>query len=235
MAWSGATAVQHRRPIHPGPHLAGATNARFSNRRANVDNASLRSARAAAHCKITAMVGNRRSTFCERTSLSTATAATVSASSGSRFCAAISAARYCCKSRKLHQSGFLVKPQNASRSTTRITSVALPKSPMSFAGRDKVPQISTRKPRLRPSEFLTPSAKRLLQHYPPDNGHPRERPTGSVFIPIQHSAIVRLAPMTGPSLTTHFANSVRNKVLAGRNERVWGLDEPYRTWSASAF
>jgi hypothetical protein len=27
------------------------------------------------------------------------------------------------------------------------------------------PQISTRKPRLRPSEFLTPSTKRLLQHY----------------------------------------------------------------------
>jgi hypothetical protein len=29
----------------------------------------------------------------------------------------------------------------------------------------EVPQISTRKPRLRPSEFLTPSAKRLLQQY----------------------------------------------------------------------
>src|SRR4029077_18765210 len=30
---------------------------------------------------------------------------------------------------------------------------------------DEVPQIFTRKPRLRPSEFLTPSAKRLLQQY----------------------------------------------------------------------
>jgi hypothetical protein len=40
---------------------------------------------------------------------------------------------YCCKSRKLHQSEFLVKPHNARRSMIRITSVALPKSPMSFA------------------------------------------------------------------------------------------------------
>jgi hypothetical protein len=37
---------------------------------------------------------------------------------------------------------------------------------MSFASGDEVPQISTRKPRLRPLEFLAPSAKRLFQHYP---------------------------------------------------------------------
>jgi hypothetical protein len=36
---------------------------------------------------------------------------------------------------------------------------------MSFACGDEVPQISTRKPRPRLSEFLTPSAKRLSQHY----------------------------------------------------------------------
>jgi hypothetical protein len=47
----------------------------------------------------------------------------------------------------------------------RVTSVALPKSPTSLACDDEVPQIFTRKPRLRPLEFLTPSAKRLLQHY----------------------------------------------------------------------
>src|ERR1700693_5275792 len=35
---------------------------------------------------------------------------------------------------------------------------------MSFARGGEVPQIPTRKPRLRPSEFLTPSARRLLQH-----------------------------------------------------------------------
>src|ERR1700685_374986 len=46
----------------------------------------------------------------------------------------------------------------------RIVSVALPKSPTNLAQGDEVPQISTRKPHLRPSEFLTPSAKRLLQH-----------------------------------------------------------------------
>src|SRR5512143_216811 len=35
---------------------------------------------------------------------------------------------------------------------------------MSLSRGDEVPQVSTRKLRLRPSEFLTPSAKRLLQH-----------------------------------------------------------------------
>jgi hypothetical protein len=35
----------------------------------------------------------------------------------------------------------------------RITLVALPKSPMSFASGDEFPQISTPKPRRRPSEF----------------------------------------------------------------------------------
>jgi hypothetical protein len=35
---------------------------------------------------------------------------------------------------------------------------------MSLARGDEALQISTRKSRLRPSEFLTPSAKRLLQH-----------------------------------------------------------------------
>jgi hypothetical protein len=47
-----------------------------------------------------------------------------------------------------------------------------------FSVRDEVPQISPRKTRLRPSEFLTPSAKRLLQHYPPMNGHCLTGPTG---------------------------------------------------------
>jgi hypothetical protein len=37
------------------------------------------------------------------------------------------------------------------------------------------PQIFTRKTRLRPSEFFTPSAKRLLQHYPHQSGHHRAR------------------------------------------------------------
>jgi hypothetical protein len=39
------------------------------------------------------------------------------------------------------------------RSTIRVTSVALRKSPMSFAWDDEVPQISTRKTRLRPQKF----------------------------------------------------------------------------------
>jgi hypothetical protein len=43
---------------------------------------------------------------------------------------------------------------------SRATEVAF-----EFSVRDEVLQISTRKTRLRPSEFLTPSAKRLLQQY----------------------------------------------------------------------
>jgi hypothetical protein len=46
----------------------------------------------------------------------------------------------------------------------RTALVALPKSPMNLAQGDEVPQIITRRTRQRPSEFLTPPAKRLLQH-----------------------------------------------------------------------
>jgi hypothetical protein len=75
--------------------------------------------------------------------------------------------RYCCKSRKLHRSAFLVKTLkheaiDDSDNLSRATDVAY-----EFSVRDEVPQIFTRKTRLRPSEFLTPSAKRLLQHYLP--------------------------------------------------------------------
>jgi hypothetical protein len=55
----------------------------------------------------------------------------------------------------------------------RTALVALPKSPMNLAQGDEVPQIITRRTRQRPSEFLTPPAKRLLQHNPPNNRHLR--------------------------------------------------------------
>src|SRR5579863_10714874 len=85
--------------------------------------------------------------------------------------------RYCCKSRKLHPN-FRRNVENAKRSMVRITSAPLSKSPMSLAGDDEVPQISTRKPRLRPLEFLTPSAKRLLQHYLPTSDIARRMTRG---------------------------------------------------------
>src|SRR4249919_1542742 len=50
----------------------------------------------------------------------------------------------------------------------RTASVAPPKSPMNLAQGDEVPQIITRRTRQRRSEFLTPLAKRLLQHNPPE-------------------------------------------------------------------
>src|SRR5678815_5362816 len=75
--------------------------------------------------------------------------------------------RFCCKSRKLQGRDFLAKTRNGKQSTIRIISIALPKSPVSFARGDEVPHIFTRKPRLQPAEFLITSAKRLLQHNRP--------------------------------------------------------------------
>jgi len=72
--------------------------------------------------------------------------------------------RLCCKSRKLQGSDFFAKTRNGKQSTIRIISIALPKSPVSFARGDEVPHIFTRKPRLQPAEFLITGAKRLLQH-----------------------------------------------------------------------
>ena len=72
--------------------------------------------------------------------------------------------RLCCKSRKLQGSEFFAKTQSGRQSPIRITSFALPKSPMSLTRGDEVPHVLTRKSRLQPAEFLITSAKRLLQH-----------------------------------------------------------------------
>src|SRR5262245_25670530 len=71
--------------------------------------------------------------------------------------------RYCCKSRKLQRHEFFAKTGTKKRSPIRIASIALRKSPVSLARGDEVPHIFTRKPHLRPLEFLTTCAKRLLQ------------------------------------------------------------------------
>jgi hypothetical protein len=59
-------------------------------------------------------------------------------------------------------------------SPIRIDAIALSKSPVSLTLGDEVPHIFTRKPRLRPLEFLILGAKRLLQHNLPvaDSGRP---------------------------------------------------------------
>src|SRR6186997_2750545 len=72
--------------------------------------------------------------------------------------------RLCCKSRKLQGRDFFAKTRNGKQSTIRIISIALPKSPVSFARGDEVPHIFTRNARLQPAEFLIIGAKRLLQH-----------------------------------------------------------------------
>ena len=68
------------------------------------------------------------------------------------------------KVEKLQGSDFFAKTRNGKQSTICIISIALPKSPVSFARGDEVPHIFTRKPRLQPAEFLITGAKRLLQH-----------------------------------------------------------------------
>ena len=68
--------------------------------------------------------------------------------------------RLCCKSRKLQGYEFFAKTQNGKQSPIRITSIALPKSPVSFARGDEVPHIFTRNARLQPAEFLIIGAKR---------------------------------------------------------------------------
>ena len=83
--------------------------------------------------------------------------------------------RLCCKSRKLQGYEFFAKIQHGQQSPIRITSIALPKSPVSFARGDEVPHIFTRNARLQPAEFLIIGAKRLLQH----NRHKADKPTAS--------------------------------------------------------
>src|SRR5215468_12136649 len=75
--------------------------------------------------------------------------------------------RLCCKSRKLQGHEFFAKTLTEKKSPIRIASIALPKSPVSLARGDEVPHIFTRKPHLRPLEFLITCAKRLLQHNRP--------------------------------------------------------------------
>jgi hypothetical protein len=83
--------------------------------------------------------------------------------------------RLCCKSRKLWGRDFFAKIRNGNHSPIRITSIALPKSPVSFVRGDEAPHIFTRNARLQPAEFLIIGAKRLLQH----NRHKADKPTAS--------------------------------------------------------
>jgi hypothetical protein len=57
----------------------------------------------------------------------------------------------------------LAKTRNGKQSPIPIDAIALSKSPVSLALGDEVPHIFTRKPRLRPLEFLMLGEKRLLQ------------------------------------------------------------------------
>ena len=70
--------------------------------------------------------------------------------------------RLCCKSRKLQGYEFFAKTRNRKRSPFRITSIALPKPPVSLTCGDEVPHIFTRKPRLQPAEFFDSQCKKTF-------------------------------------------------------------------------
>src|SRR5262245_10605821 len=70
--------------------------------------------------------------------------------------------RYCCKSPKLPGDNFPAVRRFDRRPPIYVVSITLPRSPVSLSSRDEVPNIFTRKSRLRPGEFLITSAKRLL-------------------------------------------------------------------------
>ena len=72
--------------------------------------------------------------------------------------------RLCCKSRKLQGHEFFAKTRNGKQSPICLDAIALSKLPVSLTSGDEVPHIFTRKPRLRPLEFLIIGAIRLLQH-----------------------------------------------------------------------
>jgi hypothetical protein len=76
--------------------------------------------------------------------------------------------RLCCKSRKLQGHEFFAKTRSGKQSPIRTDAIALSKSPVSLTLGDEVPHVCTRKPRLRPLEFLLIGAKRLLQHNRPE-------------------------------------------------------------------
>src|SRR6202049_874022 len=92
----------------------------------------------------------------------------------------------CCKSRNLQRSRFLAKTQNAQRSMIRIVSLALPKSPMSLARGDEGPQIITPTTCQQSSEFLTPSAKGLLQQYRGKTGSHRHTVKTALLTQVGH-------------------------------------------------
>ena len=81
--------------------------------------------------------------------------------------------RLCCKSRKLQGHEFFAKTLTEKKSPIRIAPIALPKPPVSLARGDEAPHIFTRKPHLRPLEFLIPRAIRLLQHNRPGSDLPQ--------------------------------------------------------------
>src|SRR5215468_8356985 len=62
--------------------------------------------------------------------------------------------RYCCKSRKLQGSRFFAKTLSSERSLIRVTSIALPKSPVNFERGCEVPHILCTK--------VAPTARRIL-------------------------------------------------------------------------
>src|SRR5450432_3142047 len=93
---------------------------------------------------------------------------------------------------------------------------------MSLALDDEVPQISARKPRLRPLEFLTPSAKRLLQHNLPKAEHDTQEWQAAM------EALLLVAEYDGPTMFARIGvmralnRNVEPTFDSSRKETHWG-------------
>jgi hypothetical protein len=109
--------------------------------------------------------------------------------------------RLCCKSRKLQGRDFLAKTQNGKQSPIRITSIALPKSPVSFARGDEVPSHLYTK--------AAPAARRIFGHQCKTSFATQSAKSGYV-------AFSRLRLETSPAapLTLHFLVTLFDKTFA---------------------
>jgi hypothetical protein len=77
----------------------------------------------------------------------------------------------CCKTPKMAFSDFSAKRATKRQSPINVSSSALPKLPVSSSLVAVVPRTIVRSPRSQPGKFVFSGPKRVLQHYPPSNGH----------------------------------------------------------------
>ena len=95
---------------------------------------------------------------------------------------------------------IFAKNRNGKQSPIRLTSIALPRLPMSLTCRDEAPHIFIRNPRQWPLEFLSTGVKRVLQHNRGRSGHGVGPANRSFMTPSRHGRGRNFASQRGPDL-----------------------------------